>query len=346
MQQTKIMIKKCSIFLLLFLLSAGQALRADEGMWIPMLLKKYNIEDMRKKGFKLTAEDIYSINKTSMKDAVMIFGGGCTGELISNRGLLITNHHCGFSSIQTHSSLENDYLTDGFWAMTDGQELKNIGLTVTFLVRMEDVTAKVLEGITDQTPEEERIEIIKQKIKALKEAAVKGTKYKAVLKPFFYGNAYYLFVEEVFSDIRLVGAPPSAIGKFGGDTDNWMWPRHTGDFSLFRIYADKDNKPAEYSEDNVPYQPKRHFPISLKGVKKGDFTMVFGYPGRTQENLTSYAVKMITEVENPHQIKIRENKINIMSADMEASKKVRIQYASKYARVSNYWKNGLAKTVV
>jgi len=337
------MTRKLSILVLVFLLSAGQALKADEGMWIPMLLKKYNIEDMQKKGFKLTAEDIYSINKTSMKDAVMIFGGGCTGELISDRGLLITNHHCGFGNIQSHSSVENDYLTDGFWAMSDKEELKNPGLSVTFLVRMEDVTSKVLEGITSETPEEERIKLIEQRIKTIKAESVKGTDYKAVLKPFFYGNSYYLFIEEVFTDIRLVGAPPSAIGKFGGDTDNWMWPRHTGDFSLFRIYANKDNKPAEYSEDNVPYKPKTHFPISLKGVKKGDFTMVFGYPGSTQEYLTSYAVKMITEIENPHQIKIRENKINIMSADMESSKKVRIQYASKYARVSNYWKKWIGE---
>ncbi len=308
-----------------------------------MLLKKYNIADMQKKGFKLTAEDIYSINKASMKDAVMIFGGGCTGELISDRGLIITNHHCGYSSIQSHSSLEHDYLTDGFWAMRDEDELPNEGLTVTFLVRMEDVTGQVLKGINDDMPEEKRVKLIEERIEKIKEEAGKGNNYQIKVKPFFYGNQYFMFVENVFKDIRLVGAPPSAIGKFGGDTDNWMWPRHTGDFSLFRIYADKNNQPAEYSEDNVPYKPIKHFPVSLKGVKKGDFTLVFGYPGRTQEYLTSYAVDMIQNKINPERIKVRQSIIDIMSADMEKDPGVRIKYSSKYAGVSNYWKKWIGE---
>ncbi len=337
------MIKKAFLSITVLSLLFTPVLQADEGMWIPMLLKKYNIEDMQQKGFKLTAEDIYSINKASMKDAVMIFGGGCTGELISDRGLILTNHHCGYGSIQSHSSLEHDYLTNGFWAMSDKEELPNEGLTVTFLVRMEDVTEQVLKDVNDNMSEEERSELIEEHIKKLKEEAGKNNNYQIKIKPFFYGNQYFMFVENVFKDIRLVGAPPSAIGKFGGDTDNWMWPRHTGDFSLFRIYADKNNQPAEYSEDNVPYKPIKYFPISMKGVKKGDFTLVFGYPGRTEEYLTSYAVDMIQNKINPERIKIRQNIIDIMSADMEKDPGVRIKYASKYARVSNYWKKWIGE---
>jgi len=337
------MIKRIIAITISILILSTFVLQAHEGMWIPMLLKKYNIADMQKKGFKLTAEDIYSINKASMKDAVMIFGGGCTGELISDRGLIITNHHCGYSSIQSHSSLEHDYLTNGFWAMSDEEELPNEGLTVTFLVRMEDVTEQVLKDVTDEMTEDERNKLIEEHIAVLKETAGKDNNYKVKIKPFFYGNQYFLFVENVFKDIRLVGAPPSAIGKFGGDTDNWMWPRHTGDFSLFRIYADKNNQPAEYSEDNVPYKPIKHFPVSLKGVKKGDFTLVFGYPGRTEEYLTSYAVDMIQNKINPERIKIRQSIIDIMSADMEKDRGIRIKYASKYARVSNYWKKWIGE---
>ncbi|NPA68203.1 MAG: S46 family peptidase [Chlorobi bacterium] len=337
------MIKRKFISLIsIFILLAG-TVSAHEGMWIPMLLKKYNIADMQKKGFKLTAEDIYSINHASMKDAVMIFGGGCTAELISDRGLIITNHHCGYSSIQSHSSLEHDYLTNGFWAMSDKEELPNEGLTVTFLVKMEDVTEQILNGVIDEMTEDERKKIIEKHIDELKKEASEGNDYQIKIKPFFYGNQYFMFTERVFKDIRLVGAPPSAIGKFGGDTDNWMWPRHTGDFSLFRIYADKNNQPAEYSEDNVPYKPIKHFPVSLKGVKKGDFTLVFGYPGRTEEYLTSYAVDMIQNKINPERIKIRQSIIDIMSEDMEKDPAIRIKYASKYARVSNYWKKWIGE---
>ena len=331
------------LLLTFFIVKASFLVLADEGMWIPMLLNKYNIEDMQKKGFKLTAEDIYSINKASMKDAVMLFGRGCTGELISEQGLLITNHHCGYGAIQSHSSVEHDYLTNGFWADSKENELDNPGLTVTFLVRMEDVTESVLKGITEDLPEIEKQKIIQENIEKIKAEAIKGTIYQAVLKPFFNGNAYYLFINKVYTDIRLVGAPPSAIGKFGGDTDNWMWPRHTGDFSLFRIYADKNNEPAKYSKDNVPFTPLSHFPISLKGFKKDDFTMVFGYPGRTQEYLSSYAVKNIMDIINPNRIKIRDTKLALMKADMETSPKIRIQYSAKAAHVSNSWKKWIGE---
>jgi len=331
------------LLLAFFIVKASFFVLADEGMWIPLLLQKYNYEDMKAKGFKLTAEDIYSINKASMKDAVVLFGRGCTGELISDQGLLITNHHCGYGAIQAHSSVEHDYLTNGFWADSKNNELDNPSLTVTFLVRMEDVTSGVLKGVTDNLPEIEKQKIIYDNIERIKAEAIKGTIYQAVLKPFFNGNAYYLFVNKVYTDIRLVGAPPSAIGKFGGDTDNWMWPRHTGDFSLFRIYADKNNEPAKYSKDNVPYKPLRHFPISLKGVKKNDFTMVFGYPGRTQEYLSSYAVKNIMDIINPNRIKIRDTKLALMKADMETSAKIRIQYSAKAAHVSNSWKKWIGE---
>ncbi len=340
---------KRSFLLVLLSLFITTSAYADEGMWIPLLLKKYNIEQMQAKGFKLTAEDVYSINKTSLKDAVMIFGGGCTGELISDQGLLITNYHCGYRSIQKHSSIDHDYLTDGFWAMSKDEELPNPGLTVTFLKRIEDVTDKVLKGVTDQTPGDEREKIIKKNIAGIKKEATKDNNYQAVVKPFFYGNQYFLFLNEIFKDVRLVGAPPSAIGKFGGDTDNWMWPRHTGDFSMFRIYANKDNKPAEFSKENVPYKPKKHFTISLKEVKKGDFTMVFGYPGSTYEYVPSYHLKMLTEYINPKLIDIRTKKLDIMNSYQEKDPKVRIQYAAKNASISNSWKRwigedkGLAK---
>ena len=332
------MIKRVSIYFLAFFLLSSPFLRADEGMWIPLLLKKYNIKDMQAKGFKLTAEDIYSINKASMKDAVMIFGGGCTAELISDKGLLITNHHCGFGSIQRHSSVEHDYLTNGFWAMNSSEELVNKGLTVSFLERMEDVTAKVLVNVTDNMSEEERQAEIAKQIALLELDASESGKFETKVKPFFYGNQYFLFVKKIYKDVRLVGAPPSAVGKFGGDTDNWMWPRHTGDFSIFRIYADKNNEPAEYSTENIPFKPKKHFPISLKGVKKGDFTLVFGYPGSTQEYLTSYGVEMISQVSNPNRIKIRQAKLDIIDSYMNTDPSIRIKYAAKQAGISNGWK--------
>ncbi len=312
--------------------------RADEGMWIPMLVDKLNIRDMQEKGFKLTAEDIYSVNKASMKDAVMIFGRGCTGELISGRGLLITNHHCGLGNIQQHSTLEHDYLRKGFWAMSAGEELTNPGLTVRFLKWMEDVSIKVTDGVNDNMTGKDRKELIHRNIDKIIEEAIKGTHFSAHVEPFFAGNQYFLFVEETFPDVRLVGAPPFSIGSFGGDTDNWMWPRHGGDFSLFRIYAGKDNLPAEYSAENVPYKPAAFFPVSLKGYEPGDFTMVFGYPGSTASYVHSSHIKMLTNYVYPALIEIRGKKLEIIKADMELSPEIRIQYATKAARLSNSWK--------
>ncbi|TLX78334.1 S46 family peptidase [Labilibacter sediminis] len=331
------------IILLLISVIYSSATKANEGMWIPILLEKYNIEEMQKLGFKLTAEDIYCINQASMKDAVVIFGGGCTGELISDEGLLITNHHCGYGAIQSHSSVENDYLTNGFWASSKDNELSNKNLSTTFLKRMEDVTDLVLEGVSDTISENKRAEIIAKNSEKIINEATRDNHYKAKVKAFFHGNQYFLFVNEVFNDVRLVGAPPSAIGKFGGDTDNWMWPRHTGDFSLFRIYADKNNQPADYSPDNVPFKPLKHFPISTKGIEEGDFTMVFGFPGSTEQYVPSYHLKMITEKVNPELIDIRTKKLNIIKRYQEADPAVRIQYAAKYARISNSWKRWIGE---
>lgn len=328
--------RKISVLLLSLVITIP--LFAREGMWIPLLLDKYNIEEMQQMGFRLTAEDIYSINQAAMKDAVMIFGGGCTGELISDQGLLITNHHCGFSSIQSHSSVEHDYLTDGFWAMSPDEELPNPGLSVTFLKRMEDVTDSVLTGTSESMTMKERGVIISRNIKRLISRSVDGTHYTAQIKPFFQGNQYFLFVNEVFKDVRLVGAPPSAIGKFGGDTDNWMWPRHTGDFSLFRIYANEENEPAEYSPGNKPYRAVAHFPVSLKGIEEGDFTMVFGYPGSTDQYVPSFHIEMLTQKVYPKLIDVRTHKLNVLNRYMETNAAVRIQYASKKASISNSWK--------
>ena len=329
--------RKFKLILAIVLLSLS-GLHAREGMWVPLLLEKYNLEEMQQMGFKLTASDIYDVNNASMKDAVVLFGGGCTGELISGEGLLITNHHCGYRQIQQHSSVENDYLTYGFWARSREEELPNAGLSVSFLERMEDVTSKVIVGTENVQDPAEQQKLINKNISELEKSAQEDGKFRASVRPFFYGNQYFLHVYKVYTDVRLVGAPPSSIGKFGGDTDNWMWPRHTGDFSLFRIYANKDNEPASYSKDNVPYKPKKFFPISLKGVDPEDFTMVFGYPGRTTQYLTSDAVKLIREQRNPDRIAIRDTKLDIMGRHMAGDPKVRIQYASKHAGVSNAWK--------
>ena len=310
---------------------------AKEGMWIPTLLNKYNIEEMKQMGFKLTAEDVYSVNKASMKDAVVLFGTGCTGELISGDGLLITNHHCGFDAIQNHSSLEHDYLTNGFWAKNREEELPNPELSVRFLNRMEDVSDQILAGTEDQPSDSVSVVINRNTKQVIAQATEKG-KFEATVQPLFYGNQYFLYVYEVYTDVRLVGAPPTAVGKFGGDTDNWMWPRHTGDFSYFRIYASKDNQPAKYSPDNVPYKPKKFFKISIKGIQPNDFTLVFGYPGKTQEYLPSRAIRQIMEQGDPDKIKIRDLKLKLLAADMNKDPEVRIQYASKYANTSNAWK--------
>src|ERR1035437_4627750 len=311
---------------------------SEEGIWIPSLLKALNESDMQKMGCKLSADEIYNINKSSLKDAVMQFGGGCTAEMISNEGLLITNHHCGYGQIQAHSSVEHDYLTNGFWAMNKKDELTCPGLTVTFIIRIEDVTSKVLDGIDNGISETKRDSIITARSKKIEKESTDGTHYNARVRPFYYGNEFYLFVMETFKDVRMVGAPPESIGKFGGDTDNWIWPRHTGDFSLFRVYADKDNNPADYSPDNVPFKPRYFFPISLKGVEENDFTMVFGFPGRTTEYLPSEAVELIQKVSDPIKVKARTARLAIWEADMKKSAEVRIKYASKYAGVSNYHK--------
>ncbi len=318
---------------------------ADEGMWLPMLVGK-NINEMQKMGFKLTADDIYSVNQSSLKDAIVQFGGGCTAELISAEGLIITNHHCGFSRIQAHSSVEHDYLSNGFWAMSKQEELPNPGLTVRFLVRMEDVSAQVLMGVTKEMTEAERRKTISASIKEIStKVEAEGVGYVAVIRPMYYGNEYYLFLYEEFSDVRLVGAPPESIGKFGGDTDNWVWPRHTGDFSLFRIYANKDNKPAAYSPENLPYKPKRYLPISMKGIKEDDFTLVYGFPGRTQQFLTSHAVELLVNQTNPHRINLRNTRLSIFNHYMDANDTIRIQYASKHASVANAWKKWIGETI-
>jgi len=319
-------------------------LNAGEGMWLPMLLSQLNEKEMRDMGMRITAEDIYSVNHSSLKDAIVLFGGGCTGELVSDKGLLLTNHHCGYGNIQRHSSLENDYLTDGFWAQRFEEELPNPGLSVTFLVRMEDVTLKALEGVNDKMNQMLRDSIIKSNIKILVKEAVKGTHYAAQVKPFYAGNQYYLFVTETFTDVRLVGAPPSNIGKFGGDTDNWMWPRHTGDFSMFRIYANKDNKPADFSKENIPYKPAKHLTISLKGIKEGDFTFVYGFPGTTQEYLPSYAVEMTTMQKNPIAIGLRQQRLDIIDRGMENDRLTRIQYSAKAAGIANFWKKMIGES--
>ena len=317
---------------------AGWTAKADEGMWLPSLISQ-RIGDMQEKGFKLNAEDIYSINQASLKDAVVLFGRGCTGELISPEGLLLTNHHCGYGQIQKHSSVEHDYLKDGFWAMSRAEELPNPGLTVSFLERMEDVTEKVLEGYDPQMSEAQRAELVKKNSKAIIDEATKeGKGLRATVEALYYGNQYFMFLYREYADVRLVGAPPSSIGKFGGDTDNWMWPRHTGDFSMFRIYADKDNNPAPYSKDNVPYKPKKFFRISTKGVHEGDFTFIYGFPGRTQEYIHSDGVRYIEETGDPHKINLRTLRLNIQKKYMGQSQKVRIQYSSKNATVANAWK--------
>jgi hypothetical protein len=312
--------------------------RADEGMWLPQLIEAMNYKDMKKNGLKLTAEQIYSVNKSSMKDAVVQFGGGCTAEIISGEGLILTNHHCGYSSITVHSTVQHDYLTNGFWAMNRNEEIYTPSLTVTFINRIDDVTQKVTASIKPGFSEIQRDSAIQANIKVIEAESVKGTHYGAFVRPFFYGNEFYLFITETFRDVRMVGAPPSSIGKFGGETDNWMWPRHNADFSLFRIYAGKDNKPADYSPDNVPYKPKYFFPISLKGYEKGDFTMVYGFPGRTQEYLTSYAVEMLVNETNPRRIGLREKRLSILEEDMKKSTEMRLTYANAYAGIANYYK--------
>ena len=335
--------KKISVLLALFLTLLVGVVKAGEGMWIPMLLQ-YNEKEMQEMGMKITAEDIYSINHSSLKDAIVLFGGGCTGEIVSDYGLLLTNHHCGYDYIQKHSSVEHDYLTNGFWAMNRGEELPCPGLSVTFLREMRDVTEKILFNVTDDMSEKERQAKVDENIKKYIELTQKETPYKVSIKPFFLGNQYYMLFNEVYTDVRLVGCPPSNIGKFGGDTDNWVWPRHTGDFSIFRVYADKDGHPAEYSKDNVPYKPAKHLDISLKGADEGDFAFVFGYPARTNEYLPAVAVDQEANLIDPITVDLRGKVLDIYNKYQEQDPKVRIQYASKHASLGNGWKKWMGVT--
>ncbi|MBU1718338.1 MAG: S46 family peptidase [Bacteroidetes bacterium] len=319
--------------------------RADEGMWLTMLVERLNYVDMQKMGCKLTPEEIYSVNNACLKDAIVGLGNTdsplgffCTGEIISNEGLMLTNHHCGYESIQKHSNVDHDYLGNGFWAMTREEELPNEDMTASFLIRVEDVTEKVLSGVKDNMKESSRDAIIKDNMSKIQAAATKDTKYNASVKSFFEGNEYYLFVYQVYEDVRLVGAPPSSIGKFGGDVDNWMWPRHTGDFSMFRIYASKENEPAPYSVENVPLKPKYSLPVSIKGIKKDDFAMIMGYPGSTDRFLTSEGVRMEIENSGPVNVKVLGKKLEVMKKFMDADKVVDIQLANTYATTSNSWK--------
>jgi hypothetical protein len=320
--------------------------KADEGMWLLPLIEKLNIHDMQKAGCKLSAEDIYNLNASSIKDAVVIFGGGCTGEIISEQGLLLTNHHCGYAAIQQHSSVENDYLKDGFWAKNKSEEKPTPGLSVHFLERIEDVTGQIVPSLQNIVSEKERAEIIERLSDSIAELAKDGRHYiRTFVVPMFGGNDFYLVIYKVYPDVRMVGAPPSSIGKFGADTDNWMWPRHTGDFSLFRVYTDSDGNPADYSETNIPLRPKHHLPISLKGFKEDDFAMVIGFPGSTQRYMTSWEVDERISITNAVRIKVRGIRQELMMEDMLADPKVKIQYATKYSGSSNYWKNSIGMNI-
>ncbi|MFJ1490715.1 S46 family peptidase [Capnocytophaga canis] len=329
---------------LLLLLCSVSLYAQQGGMWIPSLLEGMNEKEMKSLGMRMSVSDIYSVNKSSLKDAVPHFNNGCTSEMISAQGLLLTNHHCGYGQIQSHSTLKNDYLADGFWAMSKSEELPNPGTVATFIIRIEDVTEKILKGIENVSSESEKSNVIEKNIAELVKTSPKEAWQENRVRAFYNGNQYLLFVVEVFKDVRLVGAPPSSIGKFGSDTDNWLYPRHTGDFALFRIYADKNNRPAEYSKDNVPYRPKHFLPISLDGISEDDFTMVFGYPGRTQEYLPSVAVEQIINVVNPARIGIRDVVLKVQDGYMRKDQAIKIKYASKYARVANYWKKWIGES--
>jgi hypothetical protein len=333
--------KNYILSLLLFLL-LGLGVKAntppDEGMWLPMLVERLNHVDMKAKGLKLTAEELYSINNSSLKDAIVSMGFFCTGELVSDKGLYLTNHHCGYGTIQEHSTINHDYLTDGFWAKTNADELPVTDLTVYILNYMDDVTSQVLADITDDMSEADRSKKIREVIEKIKKEKNDNGKFLVEIKPFFNGNEFYMFVYHQYSDVRLVGAPPSSIGKFGGDTDNWMWPRHTGDFSMFRIYTAPDGSAATYSKENIPMKPKHFLPVSLKGVKKGDYSMIWGYPGTTDRYLTSYGVQDLLDRKAPTIVEIRDAKLRIMKQHMDTDAAIRIKYAAKHAQTANYWK--------
>jgi len=335
---------KPTLFLVLITF-LGFFARADEGMWLPMLISKYNINTMQKMGLKLTADQIYSVNQACLKDAIVSLDhGGCTGSIISQKGLLITNHHCGYGDIAEQSTVGTDFLTDGFWALRPEEELPIAGKTVSFLVRMEDVTSRVLAKVKPGMDEGERGQLIQEESDKIIEEAGAGSDYEVSVESMFEGNEYYLFVYQTFTDVRMVGAPPSAIGKFGGDTDNWMWPRHTGDFCLLRVYSGKDGKPAKYAKDNVPYQPSYFLPVSMAGVKEGDFSMILGYPGSTDRYLTSYGIQEKLTLSNPADIKAKWAKMEVIKKYMGADEQTRIAYAEDYAYLANFWKKSLQES--
>lgn len=337
--------KKILVAALMVLAVFQVRVHADEGMWLLSLIEQVNMDEMSAMGLELTADQIYSVNHSSLKDAVgALDGGSCTSELVSPEGLLLTNHHCGYGEIQYHSSVEHDYLKDGFWAMTREEELPNEGKTITFLVRMEEVTGQVVPELNEEMSQEDRYAKIRSISNEIVSTATEGTHYEARVRSMFNGNRFFLFVTETYRDVRLVGAPPSSIGKFGGDTDNWMWPRHTGDFSIFRVYTGPDGLPADYSPENIPLKSKHYLPVSLKGYEKGDFTMVMGYPGSTDRYMTSFEIGELLEITHPNRIYIRGIKQDLMMEDMQADDKVRIQYASKYSRSSNYWKYSIGQS--
>ena len=330
--------KQFALILVTFLFISLHTVQAGEGMWLPLLLQSLNESEMKSMGMKMKAEDIYSINKGSLKDAVVLFNGNCTGEVVSSQGLLLTNHHCGYSAIQDRSTLEHNYLIDGFWAKNKNEEMPNPGMYVTFIVRMEDVTQQILEGMDGIYGSKNQQAIIDQNFAKLKETVVKESYQDVMIRPFFEGNQYYMFITESYSDIRYVGSPPSSIGKFGADTDNWVWPRHTGDFSVYRIYAGPDNTPAQYSPDNKPFQPRHFFPISLDGIAAGDFTLIFGFPGKTNEYLPSYAISQTINEIDPARIGVRTISLGIMDKYMRTDEATQLDYSVKYAGLANAWK--------
>lgn len=347
--------KKSLLSLVLFIAASFGAIKAnplpDEGMWLPMFVERLNYVDMEKMGLQLTAEEIYSINNSSLKDAIVGLSNGskprgffCSGEIVSGKGLMFTNHHCGYNAIANHSTVDHDYLKDGFWAYNLNEELKNEDLSASFLQRVENVTDSIVPFLTAEMTEAERGAKVREIRKRIEKRVSEDGKLNPVIKSFFGGNEYYMFVYKTYTDVRLVGAPPSAVGKFGGDTDNWMWPRHTGDFSIFRVYADENNEPAEYSKDNKPYQPKWHLPISLNGVEKGDYSMIWGFPGTTERFLTSYGVESKLDHEFPALIEALGAKLAAWKKGMDADPAIRIQYASNYASTANGWKNFIGQT--
>lgn len=335
--------KKIKIFALLTLLFVNSFAKADEGMWLPFMLGR-NYEDMKKHGLKLTPEQLYSLNKSSLKDAVISFGGFCTGEIISKKGMVLTNHHCGYDAIADASTPEKNYLDNGFWAKSLSEEIPVPGLTATFIIRIEDVSKTINKELNESMTLEQRAAKIAEISKTLEKQAVEGTHYEAFVRDFYDGNEFYLFVKETFTDVRLIGTPPQSAGKFGGDTDNWMWPRHTADFSMFRIYAGADNKPSKYNASNVPLTPRHSLPISLKGVQKDDYAMVMGFPGRTNRFLTSYGVEQAISIEQPKIVDVRAKKLEVMKKYMDKDVAVRLKYSSKYAQVANYWKYFIGQT--